>query len=63
MIKLKSLNQNLFYYFNLNLINSNLKFKDNLFYIDLILNLYISIYMAIRDVIIAPMPFISGTNK
>lgn len=41
MIKLKSLNQNLFYYFNLNLINSNLKFKDNLFYIDLILNLYI----------------------
>ena len=41
IIKLKTLNQNLFYYFNLNLIDSNFNFKDNMFYIDLILNLYI----------------------
>ena len=34
-------NQNIFYYMNLNLINSKFKFNNNLFYIDMLLNLYI----------------------
>lgn len=40
LIKFKS-NQNIFYYMNLNLIELNSEFKDNLFFIDLLLNLYI----------------------
>lgn len=36
-----NINQNIFYYMNLNLINSKFKFNNNLFYIDMLLNLYI----------------------
>ena len=34
-------NQNIFYYMNLNLIDSKFKFNNNLFYIDMLLNLYV----------------------
>lgn len=36
-----NVNKNIFYYMNLNLINSKLKFNNNLFYIDMLLNLYV----------------------